>query len=227
MDDRSFDEQTAQQWIRGIESGTNRQREQDVYPRLSAWVDRQAPASILEIGCGQGACSDRISLPGRRYTGIDPSRFLISRARELYESESRQFLVGNAYELPFCERTFDAAFSVMVWHLLRDLRTAAMEMSRVLRPGGPFLIVTANPGAYAEWTELYTNKKCAGCRLEGDLLLDGKVIDHDVLYFHALEEISNSLHLAKFEIASIEQFRKSRRGQGPDYLVAIQGTQHA
>lgn len=224
MDDRTFDEQTARQWIHGIESGSSRAREQDVYPRLRAWLERAAPTRVLEIGCGQGVCSDNINLSGHRYTGIDPSAFLIQRAKELYPSEDRQFVCGNAYALPFSEREFDAIFSVMVWHLLSDIQKAALEMSRVLEPAGHFLIITANPNAYSEWRDLYINTKLEGRRFEGDMQWEGKTVDHDILYFHTLEEIVNSLNQAKLAVGSIEPFRKSRQGQGREYLISIQGT---
>jgi SAM-dependent methyltransferase len=223
MNDRTFDEATARQWIRGIESGNSRVRQQDIYPRLSAWVERLAPARLLEIGCGQGVCSDNINLAGRHYTGVDPSSFLILRAKELHLSDHRQFLCGNAYGLPFPAGQFEAAFSVMVWHLLSDLQKAALELGRVLKPAGRFLVITANPAAYQEWAALYINKKIEGRRFEGDMQLEGKTVDHDVLYFHTLDDIVNSLRLAQLEVASIEPFRKSNEGQAQEYLISIEG----
>lgn len=224
MDDRTFDEQTARQWIRTIEDGANPVREQDLYPLLRAWVERIAPTRILEVGCGQGDCSRTINLTGRSYVGVDPSPFLIQRARELYASEMRRFQMGNAYALPFTDGHFDAVFTVMVWHLLSEIQTAAREMSRVTTPGGHFLIVTANPEAYAEWTKLYTNVRTDSRRFEGDMLKDGMIVEHDVLHFHRFDEMVNALTLAGFEIGSIEPFRKSGQGRGREYLVAIRGT---
>jgi SAM-dependent methyltransferase len=224
MDDRTFDEPTARKWIQIIESGPNQLREQDIYPRLRAWVERVSPARILEIGCGQGACSGRIPLNGRSYVGTDPSPFLIKRAKELQEAPEREFVTGNAYRLPFVDRQFDAAFSVMVWHLLRDIHEASLEMSRVLKPGGRCLVISANPEAYAEWMELYVNKRCEGKRFEGDMELEGKVVDHDVLYLHTRDEILAALKTAQFEVAGVESFRRPRQGRGPGYLIAIEGT---
>ena len=223
MDDRTFDERTARQWIEGVESGANRKREQDVYPRLRAWVARASPARTLEVGCGQGVCSDHIDLRGRHYTGIDPSPFLIGRANELYRSPARQFLCGNAYDLPFSERAFDAVFSVMVWHLLRDIQQAALEISRVLQPAGHFLIITANPNACPEWAALYTHTKTAGRRFEGDLRSDGQTAGHDVLYFHTLDEIFEALRSARLAVDLVEPFRKSGEPSQRECLLSIQG----
>jgi len=224
MDDLTFDEQTARKWIQTIENGAKPVRERDLYPLLGAWMGRIAPTRILEIGCGQGDCSRTINLSGRTYVGIDPSPFLIERARELYASKCRCFQIGNAYALPFADAQFDAVFSIMVWHLLSDIRKATREMSRVLLPGGHFLIVTANPAAYADWADLYTNVKTDGRRLEGDMLKDGLIVDHDVLHLHSLDEIVTSLNVASLGIALVEPFRKARQGQGRELLVSIQGT---
>jgi SAM-dependent methyltransferase len=186
-------------------------------------VERSGSAELVEIGCGQGICSDRIDLTNRRYTGLDASPFMIARAKATYQSEVRQFVVGNAYELPFPERQFDAAFGIMIWHLLGDIERAALEMSRVLKPAGSFLIITANPAAYSEWIALYANPKIEGRRFEGDLQAEGQTVDRDVLYFHTLDEIVSSLGLAGFILSRIERFRKSRDGLGPEYLISIQG----
>lgn len=223
MDDRTFDEQTARQWIRTIESGTNPVREQDLYPRLRSWVETASLARVLEIGCGQGDCARKLDHAGRTYIGIDPSPFLIERAKELCVTENRQFQLGNAYALPFADRQFDGVFSVLVWHLLSDIQRAARELGRVLKRSGHFLIITANPDAYAEWMSLYVNTRIEGRRFEGDMLREGTIVDHDVLHFHTLEEITSSLKLAHFQVGSVEPFRRSRLGAGREYLIAIQG----
>ncbi|MCW5551691.1 MAG: class I SAM-dependent methyltransferase [Verrucomicrobiae bacterium] len=223
MNDRTFGEETARQWIQIIESRGNPVREQDLSPLLRSWVETASPKRLLEIGCGQGDCSARINLTNRSYVGIDPSPFLINRAKELYESEERRFMSGNAYKLPFSEREFDGVFSVMVWHLLSEVQTAAREMSRVMRPSGHFLMVTANPEARSEWAEFYINVNITGRCLEGDIQGEGKILDHDVLYLHPLDDIVSTLRFAGLEVGSIASFRKSQQGQGREYLIAIQG----
>jgi hypothetical protein len=69
----------------------------------------------------------------RKYTGIDLSPILIDRAEQLYSFENRSFLVGSIYDLPFSNGSFDAAFSVNLWHLLADLDMAS-NGTRLRRP---------------------------------------------------------------------------------------------
>ena len=136
MDDKTFDCQAdAKDWMAIVES-PGQPREQDIYPRLKTWVEAGKPLHILEVGCGQGACSAQLPLSDLRYTGLEPSPFLLARAQELYCSPERSFIAGNAYLIPLAEGQFEAVFSVAVWHLLGDIRKAAAEMARVLKPGG-------------------------------------------------------------------------------------------
>jgi ubiquinone/menaquinone biosynthesis C-methylase UbiE len=147
MDDQIFDDETALQWINVIESANNSIRDRDIHPEVKAWVKINSLNEILEIGSGQGICSDKIDLDHRRYTGVEPSPKMTERAKELYSDKNRTFVLGNVYSLPFTSEVFDGAFSILVWHLLSDLETATRELARVLKPGGQFLIVTANPEA--------------------------------------------------------------------------------
>ncbi len=217
VDDLLNERNVALDWIRTVESEKGRVREDDIYPRLRAWVDRAAPVEILEIGSGQGICSDKIGLAGRNYTGIEPSPLLLDRAMQLYPFDNRRFVSGGAYDLPLSDGAFDAAFSVAVWHLLGDLRKAANELSRVLKENGHFLIITANPSAYSAWTGLYTDSKLEGSRFEGTVQLPDQSVLRDILYLHSLDEIRDSLLAAHLKIQEIEDFRMKRfiliRGQ--------------
>ena len=221
MDDRNFDEQTAQLWIDTVEGDRTRVRDADIYPRLRTWLAAEPTQSVLEIGCGQGVCSAALELGNRHYTGVDPSPFLIRRARELYEA--REFIEGNAYALPIETGAIDAAYSVAVWHLLADLPRAAAELTRVLRPGGRYLIISANPDAYEAWTAPFTDTRVEGRRFEGSWRLpDGSMIT-DVLYLHRLEEILGSLRAAGLEVDPPETLRPLEKLQGRGALISLQG----
>jgi SAM-dependent methyltransferase len=223
MDDRTFDQKTALEWISTIESNKNSIRDKDIYPCLNEWLALTSPVEILEIGAGQGICSDKIDLRGRNYTGIDPSPFLIDRAQQLYPQKNRHFELGNAYGLPFLDSTFDSAFSVLVWHLLSDLQKAADELRRVLIPNGKFLIITANPDAYTLWQSLYTDIKIEGRRFAGKMQIQGKPESHDTLYLHSLVEITSSFKSAGLNVQSIETFRDAENARDQKFLISISG----
>lgn len=223
MDDKTFDLKTAADWIEIVESEIGRVRNTDIYPLLNTWVNSVAPYEILEIGAGQGICSENIDLNGRNYIGVDPSPFLIERANELYCHPNRRFLRGTVYDLPFSASAFDAAFSIAVWHLLERLQTATSELSRVLKDNGHFLIITANPGAYFAWTELYRNTKLDGRRFEGTAQHPDGLVSRDVLYLHSLDEIAHAFETAHCTVEGIETFRALDGSAGEGKFVLVKG----
>ena len=132
MDDKIFDKQTAEDWIKAVETTGRSFRDDHIYPKINDLIHQNLPKRILDVGCGQGVCSDKIDLAHSEYTGVEPSPFLLNRAKQLYSQPNRNFLLGNAYALPLSDGSFEIVFSIMVWHLLSDLQKAASELSRVL-----------------------------------------------------------------------------------------------
>lgn len=224
MDDKTFDAQTAQDWIVAIERPGRSSRDDDIYPILSQWLADNKAASVLDIGCGQGICAEKVVMPSVQYVGLDPLPLLVARAQELYTGDSRRFVTGNAYDLPFANESFDAAFSVLVWHLLEDLPRAAAEMARVLKAGGAALCITANPEAMADWQAMYDSPRVDGKRLEGVMDMGGGLTSRDVLYFHTRDEIATALASAGLTLEGVTPFRASKRGTGAPLLMSLRAS---
>ena len=226
MDDRNFDQQTAQDWINAVEKSSGKSwRDDHVYSKLSNLIQDDSLKTILDIGCGQGICCEKIELSQCRYTGIEPSPYLLDRAKQLYSSDGKTFLLGNAYDLPVPNQSFDAAFSILVWHLLMDLNKASSELSRVLTENGKFLIVTANPNAYSAWRAFYSDVKLSGKKLEGTMQL-GEALSRDVLYLHTFDETKDSLNNVGLQIDSTETFLPSKDFPELNLLISIQGNKY-
>jgi ubiquinone/menaquinone biosynthesis C-methylase UbiE len=223
MDDQTFDQQTALDWISSIETVGKNIRDEDIYPKLNAWLIHATPDAIIDIGCGQGVCSEKIDLKDRHYTGVEPSLFLLDRAKQLYSGNNINFITGNAYSLPLPDASADAAYSVLLWHLLSDLQTAARELSRVLKSNGHFLIITANPGAYGAWKDFYSDLNLMGKKLVGTMKMSERVSSHDVLYLHTFNEINDSLQGNGLQIQATEIFRPSKKFADQKMLTLIRG----
>lgn len=194
-------------WIEMIEGESGKVREQDLYPKLNRWASSRPFESILDIGCGQGICSQKIDLGSNQYTGIDSSEFLIKRASELYESPNTKFQVADALDLPFDDESFDAVFSISLIHLIEDIDEVIYELSRVLKPKGRFFIVTAAPSFYEAWEDSYKEKTLEGKHFIGKRLTSDGTEVEDILYFHEGEEIHSAIEDADLEIEDIEPFR--------------------
>jgi SAM-dependent methyltransferase len=99
---------------------------------------------LLDLGCGPGTITlglAQVVAPGH-VTGIDHDAAHIEAARVLAAERgvtNVTFQVGEALSLSFEDNTFDAAFeNDLLTHLSQDAARAAMEVSRVLKPGGFF-----------------------------------------------------------------------------------------
>jgi SAM-dependent methyltransferase len=73
-------EKVAMQWINSVENEKGLLRDTETYPRLNHWFNSTTKGDVLDIGAGQGIASTKIS-GYRHYTGVEPSLFLVERAR--------------------------------------------------------------------------------------------------------------------------------------------------
>jgi SAM-dependent methyltransferase len=90
--------------------------------------------SILDIGCGDGALTERIAALGADVVGVDSSPSLVAAAR------ARGLVVElcDAQELAY-EGEFDAVFSNAALHWMRDPDAVIAGVHRALVPGGRFV----------------------------------------------------------------------------------------
>lgn len=103
---------------------------------------------ILEIGCGNGRDSLFFACSGFNITGIDVAPEAISLCnKKRADSVKKQitikskikFLVADAENLPFEDKSFVAAYSIAVLHST-DLEKSLKELARVIKKNGLALI---------------------------------------------------------------------------------------
>jgi len=206
MDDKIFDKHSSQEWIQLIESGLSK-RDEDIYPYVNSWVKKNDDIStILDLGCGQGICFEKLELNEVDYRGVDPSGYLIDRARENHPDFIDKFILGSAYSIPFADSSFDAAFSIAVWHLLEDLQKACAELTRILKNGGHFLIITANPNSFDEWGSIYDNIKITGDQIIGEKLTNNKK-SQDTLYIRDISKLKKEFARVELNVEKVTPMR--------------------
>lgn len=104
------------------------------------------PAALLDVGCGTGALSARLSDSGYEVVGLDLSRGMLDVMRE--RAPGVEAVLASATDIPFADEAFDLSLSVATLHHIADpddVRGALAEMARVVRPGGHVLVWDHNP----------------------------------------------------------------------------------
>jgi SAM-dependent methyltransferase len=116
-------------------------------PRIAARIEAAlGPAqAILNVGAGSGSYEPA----GRRITAVEPSAEMI---RQRPVSDAR-VIRASAEDLPFADRSFDAAMAVLTVHHWQDPLRGLREMRRVTY--GPLVILTYDPAFRGFWLADY------------------------------------------------------------------------
>ncbi len=215
-----YDDILANEWIDWVETPNSEGiREKEIFPFVRKWLEKSKPKVLADVGCGQGFCSKLID-DKVKYIGIDPSTILINRAKKLYISSNKEFMLGDVYDIPLENESVDAIISIWVWSHLDNITLAAKEMFRVLSSKGQFLIITANPETYEERKTFYKKYTIKNKLLKGTFDLgNGKVLTNTTLYLHTKEEIEEAVKQAGFKINKIRGIGQAESSDKELYLV--------
>ncbi len=96
----------------------------------------QSGEKILDLGCGTGHLTYKITTKGAKVVGIDNAPTMIEQANRCYPDI--KFLVGDGVNIDLKE-TFDAVFSNAALHWIKEPREVIRNIWRVLKPGGRFV----------------------------------------------------------------------------------------
>ena len=96
--------------------------------------------SVLDVGVGTGRFALPLAQLGFEVTGVDVSRRMLAKAKE---KGLERLLLGDAYSLPFADKSFDAAIIIHVLHIVVDWTTVMRGVGRVTR--GPVLSILRVP----------------------------------------------------------------------------------
>lgn len=110
-------------------------------------IELLAPQSnevILDLGCGSGDLTAKISNAAKKVIGIDSAKDMIDKANTKYPDI--EFHQHNAeHKFPFTEK-FDAIFSNAALHWMLDAQTVARNIADALKIGGRFVFEMGGKG---------------------------------------------------------------------------------
>lgn len=116
---------------------------QRIYNRYGWAAERVNGADVLEVACGAGQGLAHLTSCAKSLKAGDISNALVEKASRVSDAtvEVSQF---SASSLPFDSSSFDAVLLFEAIYYLKNAEEFLREASRVLRPGGKLLLVTAN-----------------------------------------------------------------------------------
>jgi SAM-dependent methyltransferase len=100
--------------------------------RIMAIVGEPDVERALDIACGTGMSTIALAVHATTVVGVDVSPEMLGSARR---SRGASYLLGDAEQMPFADRSFDAATCCSGIHWFDQARFFA-ELKRVLVPGG-------------------------------------------------------------------------------------------
>ncbi|MDP3536601.1 MAG: methyltransferase domain-containing protein [Halomonas sp.] len=150
----------------------------------------QAGQRILDLGCGDGALTERIAQTGANVLGIDASEEMVEAARQ----RGLNARVIDGHQLPF-DHEFDAVFSNAALHWMLDPQKVLAGVKRALKPGGRFVAEFGGHGNVAAiCTALIASLQFRGISSHG----------RHPWYFPTTQEYAHLLQTVGFHVDSIE-----------------------
>jgi ubiquinone/menaquinone biosynthesis C-methylase UbiE len=137
-------DQHATWWTDTFSDGADIEYAQEILPLVAhAFIGRRR---VLDIGCGEGQISRAIATTPNlaEVVGLDLSSAQLANARAK-SPPSINFVQGAAEEIPFGDDCFDGVICCLVIEHCADVDRVLHEISRVLAPGGIFLLLINHP----------------------------------------------------------------------------------
>jgi SAM-dependent methyltransferase len=107
---------------------------------------------VLDVGCGNGQVARELAAAGAKAVGIDLSRPMLARAREL-SAGGPEFVEGDAQVHPFTDGEFDVVLSRFGAMFFADRQAAFDNLARATRPGGRIALIAWQGISGNEWLQ--------------------------------------------------------------------------
>lgn len=171
----------------------------DLIDVLAPQVDER----ILDLGCGTGQLAAKITSHGAHVIGIDQSPQMIAQAQENFPG--MWFEVGDATTFR-TTHPFDAIFSNVTLHWIRQPTETIARVWDALRPGGRFVAEMGGRG----------NVRSIVAAAQAALAEQGRLMfeDDSPWYFPSVAEYATLLENQGFEVSMIQLFDRPTQLQG-------------
>ena len=159
---------------------------------LISFIPQNKQQHILDLGCGTGDLSYKLSKISSHVVGVDGSEVMIAKAKEKFPH--LHFKVMDACNMQW-KNIFDVVFSNAVFHWISDQSTLLAGVHAALKDGGRLVCEFGGSGNIAQIEDAYSN------------VLQARGIEYkSPFYFPAVEEYSVLLNSSGFSIDKIYDY---------------------
>jgi 2-polyprenyl-3-methyl-5-hydroxy-6-metoxy-1,4-benzoquinol methylase len=197
----------ASPWITAVREQQIESRTAVTDTAIVSAVTEHAPATVLDVGCGEGWLARALIARGMQVTGVDVVPELIAAARQAGDGTFLELAYEALTTHPFAQR-FDAMvcnFSLIGDHSTESVINAAPSL---LRPGGHLFVQTLHP-VVACGDEPY----CDGWREGSWRGFSEDFTDPAPWYFRTLESWQSLIARAGLSLLSLKEPRRSAGSQ--------------
>lgn len=127
----------------GEDYDTTRKVDPEILSTLSKLLDIEIGKNYLDIACGTGNYTNRISRLGGIWFACDGSEKMLSEARS--KSSDIKWMKSDVSDLGYDSNFFDGAICSLAIHHFPDLTRPFCEIFRVLKTRSNFVIFTSTP----------------------------------------------------------------------------------
>jgi SAM-dependent methyltransferase len=128
-------------WQANFTAGADPEYEEQILP--IAAVQLAGARRVLDVGCGEGQLARVAAAGGAEAVGVDPTANQLRTAR--VRGGGVRYARARAERLPFPADAFDAVVICLTLEHLEPFEPAVEEVSRVLAPGGRFVLFLNHP----------------------------------------------------------------------------------
>jgi len=159
--------------------------------RLLGLIDIKSDQDFLEIGCSSGPVLKHIS---KKYkvnavgTDVDKEQIRLAE-NSTKDLDNITFLVSDATNLPFEDRSFDIVLSINVLHHIYNWMDALKEIDRVLKNGGYLVFAELLDTKWKQRIGRFYSRQAYGITTMDDLNLFIATNNYSTLRFRVLKSL--------------------------------------
>ena len=181
---------------------------------------------VLDVGCGPGALTGELvrRVGAAAVSAVDPSEPFVAAAQERHPGVDVRR--ASAEDLPFPDRTFDAALAQLVVHFMADPVVGLTEMARVTRLDGVVAASVWDHEGRGPLTPFWRAARELDPAIEGESRLPGVREGHlaELMAAAGLRDVEASAAFAQVEHATFEEWWEPyTHGVGPagSYVASL------